>query len=301
MQQALEVMAFGIVDAAVLSVAAIAFTLQFGVTNYFNFGYAEWLTFGAFIALTFNNGLLHVNVWLAMLIGGAATALLSLAINRGVFAPFTRRRPEGFYILIVTFGVGFLLNQMYILIWGTAYRNLDTQSSPLHNVGPFKFSTEQLLFLLIALAFMAATYLVLNHTRTGRCMRAMSDNHALAGIRGIKTDRITDVTWLMTGFMAGVAGVILAIETHTFGTDLGENYVYLVFPAVIIGGIGRTYGALIGGLIIGLFTGIGVLVIPSALSPLVIFAALVAIVLLRPQGLVGGNVAAGHMHEGQAL
>ena len=189
-----------------------------------------------------------------------------MAINRGVFASFSRRRPEGFYILMVTFGVGFLLNQLYVLIWGTAYRNLSTPSSPLHDVGPFKFSTEQMLFLLIALGFMLATYFVLNHTHTGRCMRAMSDDHALAGIRGIKTDRITDNTWLVTGFMAGVAGVILAIETHTFGTDLGKTYVYLVFPAVIIGGIERTYRALIGDLIIGLFTGIGVLLIPSALS-----------------------------------
>ncbi|HVA24429.1 MAG TPA: branched-chain amino acid ABC transporter permease [Chloroflexota bacterium] len=300
MQQALEVMGFGVVDAAVLAVAAIAFTLQFGVTNYFNFGYSEWLTFGAFIALTVNNGLLHVNVWLAMFIGGVATAILSLLINRAVFAPFTRRRPEAFYILIVTFGVGFLLNQLYILIWGTAYRNLNSPASPLHDVGPLKFSTEQLLFLLIAVTFMAGTYLILNHTRAGRCMRAMSDNRALAAICGFKTERITDLTWLMTGFMAGVAGVILAIETHTFGTDLGQSYVYLVFPAVIIGGIGRTYGALIGGLLIGLFTGIGVLVIPSAISPLVIFAALVAIVLLRPQGLVGGSVG-GRMEEGQAL
>ena len=299
MQQALEVLAFGIVDAAVLSVAAIAFTLQFGVTNYFNFGYSEWLTFGAFAALTMNNELLHLNVWLAMFLAGLATAVLSLLINRGIFAPFTRRRPEAFYILVVTFGIGFLLNDVYILIWGSSYRELDTPSSPLHNLGPFRISTEQLLFLLIALGFMVATYLVLNHTRIGKSMRAMSDNRSLATVCGLKTDRITDVTWLMTGFMAGVAGVILAIETHTFSTDLGLNYVYLVYPAVIIGGIGRTYGALIGGLLIGLFTGVGVLVIPSAISPLVIFAALVAVVLLRPQGLVGGSVG-GRMQEGQA-
>lgn len=300
MQQALEVVGFGVVDAAVLAVAAIAFTLQFGVTNYFNFGYSEWLTFGAFMALTVNNEVLHLNVWVAMGIAGVATAILSLLINRGIFAPFTRRRPEAFYILIVTFGVGFLLNQLYILIWGTAYRELNAASAPLHDVGPFRFSSDQILYLLIAMGFMLATYLILNHTRIGRCMRAMSDNRSLATVCGIKTERITDLTWLMTGFMAGVAGVILAMETHTFGPDLGQNYVYLVFPAVIIGGIGRTYGALIGGLLIGLFTGIGVLIIPSSLSPLVIFAALLAVVLLRPQGVVGGSLG-GRMQEGQAV
>lgn len=300
MQQGLEVIVFGIVDAAVLSVAAMAFTIQFGVTNYFNFGYGEWLTFGAYVALTMNATLLHLNIWIAMLLGGLGTALLSLALNRGIFAPFVRRRPEAFYILMVTFAIGFLLNEVYILVWGTAYHELSTPATVMHQIGPALVSTDQIAFLLIAIAFMVGTHLLLNYTRLGRSMRAISDNRQLAAICGIRTALIADATWLITGFMAGVAGVILAMETHTFGTDLGDSYVYLVFPAVIIGGIGRTYGALIGGLLIGLFTAVGVLVIPSEVSPLLVFGALVAIVLFRPQGLLGTG-GHGRMEEGQAL
>jgi len=84
---------------------------------------------------------------------------------------------------------------------------------------------------------MAGAQLILSRTRIGKSMRAVADNRRLAEVCGLQTKRVTDVTWLITGFMAGVAGVMLALQTHTFGPDMGDNYVYLIFPAVIIGGM----------------------------------------------------------------
>ncbi|HVA23294.1 MAG TPA: branched-chain amino acid ABC transporter permease [Chloroflexota bacterium] len=300
MQNIAQILAFGVVDAAVLAVAAVAFTLQFGVTNYFNFGYGEWLTLGAFVAFGFNNAVLHLNVWLAMLAAGLVTALFSVTLNRALFAPFVARRPDTMYILIMTFGVGFLMNELIQAIWGTDYRQLAYGGDDLHPIGPLQFSTNQLAFLGVSLACMAGTQLILSHTRLGRSMRAVSDNRTLAVICGIKPDRVADATWLMTGFMAGVAGVILAMQIHSFSTDIGDDYVYLIFPAVIIGGIGRAYGALIGALIIGLATAIGVLVIPASVSPLLVFAALVVIIITRPQGLLGGATGRGIMRQAEA-
>jgi branched-subunit amino acid ABC-type transport system permease component len=134
---------------------------------------------------------------------------------------------------------------------------------------------------------MAAVQLTLSKTRIGKSMRATADNRALAAVCGLDTTRITTQTWLISGFLAGVAGAILAIHTRTFNPELGANYVFLIFPAVIVGGIGRPIGAVIGSLIIGAIGAVGSLYIPSAFSTLLIFATLVAIVLLRPQGLVG--------------
>ncbi|HEY8732435.1 MAG TPA: branched-chain amino acid ABC transporter permease [Candidatus Limnocylindria bacterium] len=287
---------FGIVDAAVLAIAAVGFTLQFGVTNYFNFGYGEWLTFGAFMAMVFNTEPLQLNIWVAMALAGLATALLSFAINRGVFMPFVKRRPEPLFILIVTLAVGLLLNNLYIAIWGTAYHEYVTAARDVHQIGSVTLATDQFVFLLIAVALMLATHAVLAYTKLGRSMRAIADDRALATVCGLDAARLADVTWLMTGFMAGVAGVILAMQVHTFGTDIGGNFTYLIFPAVIIGGIGRAYGAMVGALIIGLLTALGVLVIPAALTPTLIFGAIVAIVLFRPQGLLGG-IGHGRMQE----
>ncbi len=290
------VLAFGVVDAAVLAVAAVGFTLQFGVTNYFNFGYSEWLTFGAFVAFTFNVTPFHLNIWVAMAIAAVATAILSFALNRAIFMPFVRRRSEPLYILIVTLAVGLLLNNGYIAIWGTSYHEYAQPPRDMHHFGSITVGTDQIAFLAIALGVMVATHSVLAYTRLGRSMRAIADDRQLAVVCGLDAARLADATWLMTGAMAGIAGVILAMQVHTFGTDIGANYTYLIFPAVIIGGIGRAYGAMLGATIIGVLTTLGVLVIPASLSPMLIFGAIVVMVLFRPQGLLGG-LGHGRMQE----
>lgn len=290
------ILAFGVVDAAVLAVAAVGFTLQFGVTNYFNFGYSEWLTFGAFMAYVFNVEPLHLNIWIAMALAGVATAALSFVINRAVFMPFVKRRSEALYILIVTLAVALLLNNGYIAIWGTSYREYQQPPRDMHHFGPITVGTEQIAFLAIALGIMLATHSVLAYTKLGRSMRAIADDRQLAVVCGLDAARLADAAWLMTGAMAGIAGVILAMQVHTFGTDIGANYTYLIFPAVIIGGIGRAYGAMLGATIIGVLTTLGVLVIPASLTPSLIFAAIVIMVLFRPQGLLGG-LGHGHMQE----
>ncbi|HLZ47810.1 MAG TPA: branched-chain amino acid ABC transporter permease [Candidatus Limnocylindria bacterium] len=287
---------FGIVDAAVLAIAAVGFTLQFGVTNYFNFGYGEWLTFGAYIAVVLNTAPLNLNVWLAMTIAGLATAGLSFGVNRALFLPFVRRRPEPLYILIVTLAVGLLLNNAYIALWGTDYRQYQGADRDIHHIGPITIGTDQVIFLAVAVALMGATHAILSYSKLGKSMRAIADDRTLAVVCGLDPARLADVTWLMTGFMAGIAGVILAMQVHTFSTDIGGNFTYLIFPAVIIGGIGRAYGAMVGALIIGLVTALGVLVIPASLTPSLIFVAIVAIVLFRPQGLLGG-ISHGRMQE----
>jgi branched-subunit amino acid ABC-type transport system permease component len=122
----------GVVESAVLALAALAITLQFGVTNYFNFGFGEWLTFGAYVSLLFNVQLFHLNVWLTVPVAGLATAVLSIALNRAVFAPFVRRRPDPFFILIVTFAVGYVLNELYIALFSssTSHRQRSSASAP---------------------------------------------------------------------------------------------------------------------------------------------------------------------------
>ena len=288
MDQALAIIVLGAIDAAVLATAAVGFTLQFGVTNYFNFGYGEWLTFGAYVALIVNTQLFHLNVWLALLVAGAVTALFSVGVNRAIFTPFTRRRREPFYILIVTFGVGFMLHEAYIVFLTTTTQELTVPAATQYTIGALILDSNQLISLGIALAAMGCVYL-LSRTRIGRSMRAVADNRSLAEVCGIRVNRITDATWALTGFLAGIAGVILAIQTAAFNPDLGDNYVYLVFPAVIIGGIGRAEGALVGAILIGIFGALGALVLPASVSTTLIFIALVVTVVLRPDGLVKGR------------
>ena len=281
--------AFGAIGAAVLAIAAVGFTLQFGVTNYVNFAYGELVTFGAYVGWSVNQQF-HVPVAVALLVGSAGTALLAFVVQRFIFTPFLRRRAQLLFLLIVTFIMSLILNDAIAAVWSTDFHEMPPLvSDAVHSFGPVIVSTDQLLFVAIAVVTMAAVHVLLRYTKLGRYMRAMSDDGSLAAVCGINTKMVADVTWLISGFVAGLAGVILAIQTHTFAPDLGDVYLFLIVSAVILGGIGRAYGAVVGAVVVGLATQLVVLIpgLPTTLSPVAVFALLIAIMVFRPQGLMG--------------
>jgi len=120
-------------------------------------------------------------------------------------------------------------------------------------------------------------------------MRAISDNRSLATACGLNTPRVVDVTWAISGFLAGLAGVILCLQVRAFDVTLGDSFLYLIYPAVVIGGIGRPVGALVASVLIGLFAALGSIAVTPAISAAVIFAGMIVVVILRPQGILGGG------------
>lgn len=286
-----SILVLGLVDAAVVGLAAVGLTLQFGVTNYLNFGYTEWLTFSALVAYTFNDSLGHLNVWVALAISAVFSSLLAVIMNRLVFARFARRSRDPFTVLIVTFMVGFLLNQTYLLIWGGNSIELRAGSAgtSLFSIGSQQVSLYQVISILVAVGCMGLLELFLHFTRLGRSMRAVSDNQSLAVASGLNTALVTDIAWAISGLFGGIAGVVLAIQVHAFTVDLGNSFLYLIYPAVVIGGIGSPSGGLVAGLLVGVVAALGSLYVPSEISIVVIFAVMVAIVMLRPSGLLGNG------------
>ena len=280
---------FGIVAAGVLAVAAVGLTLQFGVTNYINFAYGELITFGAYATYALNQQTLHLNLWIAWIVGGLATGLLAFLVQRFVFTPFVNRRPQLLFALIVTFVVSLMLNDLYGAVFGTDFHEMPgpLPADSIHSIGPLLVEGNQIVYFAAAVLAMLAIQLMLNFTPIGRSMRAMSDDMALAKACGLNTTLITDVAWLVSGFLAGLAGVIIAMQTHTFGVDLGDTYLFLVFASVILGGIGRAYGAVAGAIVIGLGTQLSVLVVPSSVSLVAVFVVLVFIMVFRPEGFLG--------------
>ncbi|MGH9088870.1 MAG: branched-chain amino acid ABC transporter permease [Acidimicrobiales bacterium] len=284
-----SILILGLVDAAVVGLAAVGLTLQFGVTNYLNFGYTEWITFSALVAYTFNASLGHVNIWLALAIAAVFSAGLAVIINRLVFARFARRSRDPFTVLIVTFMVGFLMNQTYLLIWGGNSLELKggSASASIFSIGSQQVSLYQVISILVAIGCMLILEAFLHFTRVGRSMRAVSDNQGLAVACGLNTSLVTDIAWAISGLFGGIAGVVLAIQVHAFTIGLGNGYLYLIYPAVVIGGIGSPSGGLVAGLLVGVVAALGSLYVPAEVSIAVIFAVMVAIVMLRPSGLLG--------------
>jgi len=282
----------GIIDGAFLAISAVGFSMQFGVTNYVNFAYASFITFGAYCAYLLDSGPLHAN-FLVDLVGAAiGTAALSFLIGSFVYTPFARRRPQLLFGLVLTFCMWLILDNLLLGIFGYDYRELTYTSGSASNIGqfgPFQMSPIEGVFLLVAVVTLGSVHGLLRYTRLGRSMRAMSDDHSLALVCGLNTKRIVRLTWIITGVLGGVAGFVQANQLRAFDPGIGDTYIYLVIAAVIVGGIGRPYGAALGALIIGIVSELSVPIIGAALSPVAIFGVLICLMLFRPAGLFGST------------
>jgi branched-subunit amino acid ABC-type transport system permease component len=175
-QQYLLLLGFGLVDGAVLAVASVGFTLQFGATNYVNFAYGQFITFGAYAAYVFDSPPFHLNFWEIVVAAALSTGLLALCIGRFAFTPLFRRRPQLLYALVLTFATSLILDNVYLAIWGSAFHQFTFGDigSDVHLIGPFILTTVQLGFLAASLACLALIHLMLRYTKLGRIMNGIA-------------------------------------------------------------------------------------------------------------------------------
>jgi branched-subunit amino acid ABC-type transport system permease component len=277
---------FGFVTASVLAIAAVGLSLQFGITNYVNFAYGDFMALGGFFAYVLNNEVLHLNIWLAMAIGSLAMGVFGVIVNRLILGPFARRFSTGHYVLIVTFGLSLIMLNAAYSIWGAQVRFYNMPIAPALHIGPLLLTRNQLIVIAIAVALMLAVHTMLKVTRLGKSMRAMSDNTTLAMTSGIDTKRITTITWFLSGALAGVAGTVLGIGEGNLTPASGELFLFVIFAAVILGGIGSIYGAMGGAVLIGLATEISAAFINPAYKLDIAFVILILALLIRPSGLI---------------
>jgi len=275
---------FGLVTAGVLAVSSVGLTVQFGVINYANISYGQYMTLGAYFTWDLTN-YAHLNIWIAGLLACIGVGLVSLFIGKAIFSQFVKRGSPGSHMLLVTFATALLLSAIYSVAWGPSPRQLDIHALNALHVGPFLFTAVQLYVIGLSAGLLIAMHLVLTRTRLGKAMRAMSDNMTLARLTGIPTGRVTDAVWLITGFLAGVGGVALAIEIASFDINLGLNFFFVVMAAVVVGGIGKPYGTMVGALLIGVSIEVSTNVIPAQYKLDVAFLILILILLWKPQGI----------------
>lgn len=274
---------FGLVTASVLAIAGVGLSLQFGVTNFVNFAYGDYATLGAYMALLLNTR--GVSIYLSMVVGGVAVGIFAVIMNRILFQRLIARKAKLLTLLIVTIGLSLVMQNGIQSLWGPSFQTYQAGTPTSVTVGPFLLTDQQLVIIGVAIACMLGVHVILRYTRIGKAMRAMSDNRDLAEISGIDTDRVTDITWLLAGFLAGIAGVVFAINVATFTPVLGSEFLFLIFAAVILGGIGKPYGAILGALVIGISTEVAGIYIDTAYAYAIAFLLMIVILYVRPQGL----------------
>jgi branched-subunit amino acid ABC-type transport system permease component len=276
---------FGFVTASVLALAAVGLSLQFGITNYINFAYGDFLTLGAYLAWVANTTF-QLNIWLSLVLAAVGVGIFGIVVNALLLRPFVKKGVPLLFLLLVTFALSLLMSNGMLVIWGPDFQQFNVPAETALHVGPFVLTQSQLLIIALAVGVMLGVHTLLTRTRIGKAMRATSDNPDLAIGSGINTDRIALITWFASGCLAGAAGVVLALNTTSFQPGSGADFLFVIFAAVILGGIGQPYGAMLGAFCIGMITEVSAVFVGGQYKTDVAFAILVLVLLLRPQGLI---------------
>jgi branched-chain amino acid transport system permease protein/neutral amino acid transport system permease protein len=285
---------FGLVSVSVIAIAAVGFTMQFGITNMINLAYGEVMIVCAYAAFYVNQA--GVNIWVAMIAGALAGAVLSFLLNRFLYAPFQRKGTNLIGMVIVSLAASLMIANVLLPIVGYYTSSYVMDQGPLLRSNGLVLTTAQIAIIVVAVILMLAIHGVLTYTRLGKAMRATAANPTLARNCGIPTQRVIDVVWLVTGALCGVAGVVAGMNSENFAVSSGAGYLITIIAAAVLGGAGQPYGAMIGALIIGMVTELSAAAISPEYKEVVAFGILVLVMVLRPQGLLakrGALAAAG--------
>lgn len=285
----LQAVVFGLVEGSVISLGAVGMTLSYGVTRFINFAYGEFLAYGAFLALFLSGAGIGQALPLpaAAVLAIGLVGLLGVAVSRTFFEPISDRGVLP--LLITSIGVSFVLRNLLMAGAGSRARRLPVPlMRPLEILG-IRITPLELGVVATAVATMFAIHLLLQRTMLGKTMRATSGNRSLAEVAGIDTRRVIRQTWFVSAAAGGLAGVLYAVLFAPIRPTFGFGYLIVIFAATLLGGIGRPYGAMLGALLIGLVMSLGSTYLSASYDQAYAFAALVAVLLLRPEGIRGGE------------
>ncbi len=284
MTDLLQLLVFGIVFGSILTLGAIGVSLIFGILRFAHFAHGDMMTVGAYFALIFV-AQIGWPIYLALPAAMIGAALLAILIDQTVYRRLRRTAPV--ILLISSFGMALLLRAAAQLIWGTDNQVYQPGINVPYVVFDIRIKPDHLVIVGASVILVFAFHLFLKMTRMGKAMRAMSDNVDLARVSGIDSERVVIWTWVIGGSLAAAAGVLLALDTR-LNPQLGWNVLLPIFAATIVGGIGRVYGAIAGGMFIGIATELSTAVLLPAYKPAVAFTLMVLVLILRPRGLVRG-------------
>jgi branched-subunit amino acid ABC-type transport system permease component len=286
-----QLVANGLVTGSVIAIAAVGVSLVYGILRLVNFAYGDFMAFGALAAYAFN-GPLGFGMIPSTLLGMLATAVLSLVLDVALWRPLRARRAGFMSLFLASIGLALVLRQVLLLAYGPQPQTYRVDQYKVYVIGSVRLSEPQLVTIVGAVTAIGVIGVLLARSTVGRTMRALADDRALAAIAGIDVGRVITYTWIISGLLAGLAGVLAGLVQSSFDPNFGFQLLLPVFAAVVLGGIGSAYGALAGGLVLGLAMELSTW--PALLGgvnpvykPVVAFLILIAALMVRPQGLFG--------------
>lgn len=269
----------------IIAMASVGLSLVFGTTGLINFAHGELVTFGAIAAWMINTNF-GVSILVAAPLAMVAGAALSGVLEVGVFRGLRRRRIAGFQFLVISVGLALLIQNLLLLWFGNEFAPYEIGRQSGLDLGVVTTTPRDAAIILVSIAALVAVALMLQKTRVGKAMRAISDNRDLAESSGINVTRVVFFVWVMGGALAALGGVFQGLG-RAVQYQMGFQLLLLMFAAVILGGLGTAYGAMVGGLVVGLVSELSTLWLRSEMKSAWALLILIVVLLVRPQGILG--------------
>jgi branched-chain amino acid transport system permease protein len=276
---------------AIIALSAVGLSLVFGVTGLVNFAHAEMVTLGAVAAYFFHASELGPQ-W-PLVLAAVPAVLIGSGFGwiqeKWLWRPLRGRHTGLVAMMVVSIGMSFAARNLILIVFGgepRAYPDFAGQA-PIEVLG-ITMVPKHLVTIAVSLVVLAGVGLFLQRSRSGTAMRAVADDADLAESSGIDVDRVILITWTLAGGLAALGGIFFGL-TEVVQWDMGFKLLLLIFAAVVLGGLGTAYGAMVGGFVVGVAVEMSTLIFPNELKTAVGLGVLIVMLLIRPQGLLGSK------------
>ena len=290
----------GLLLGIIISVASVALSLLYGVTRIVNFAHGEIIALGAIMTLFFSNPIdsrvlfldryspLGMNFTFSIIISIIICGIFGGLLEIFLFKPLRKSEVGNIAVLVVTIGLSIFFRHIYLLFATGKVQNFPLELERRQTYLFFDMTPRNFQVLIAGLSVMIFIGLFLSYTKIGKAMRAVRDSNELANISGINSDNIILFTWVSSSMLAGLAGIFQAI-INDVRYNMGFLILLLIFAGTVLGGIGTSFGAMVGGLLIGIFVQVALPFMEghTEAKNAVALAIMILILLFRPQGIFG--------------
>ncbi len=281
----LQLLVNGIVLGSIIALAAIGLSMVYGILKFANFAHGDFLTFGAYLAFVFNVvfGFYFI---LACAVSVILTAMVGVGCDYAIWRPMRMKNANRVTLIIISIGMALFIRNLIIFMWGADIKRYALPVKRGIEFGTIIITQNQIVEIVVAVACMLLVHYILKKTFIGKAMRALADDIDLAKVSGIDVDRVIRYTWVVGMALASVSGILYGLLAN-INPNMGWFLLLPMFAATILGGIGNPYGAMAGGIMIGLAQELSTAILPPEYKMAVAFAILIIVLLLRPQGIMG--------------